>query len=242
VSTTIRVYVVDDHPVVREGLVSLLERAGEVNVVGHAGSGEVALCELRASTVDVVIVDDVLGDGMDGAELVQRLSGSPYGVHCLVLTSSNDGADLRELLNAGAVSVVSKCADTAVITRAVTTTAAGQPFFDHRVLQALVRPVARDHVPNDAFDVRERLILRCLAEGRSNREIAATLHVSPGSVKKYVSTLLRKLGVSHRTSAIAAAAERGLLDVVRAVPHPSTSLDTNEKSGQVATELVASWN
>lgn len=239
-----RVYVVDDHPVVREGLVALLARSADVTVVGHAATGEIALCELRAAPVDVVIVDAVLGEGMDGLELVQHLSGPPYAMNCLVLISGDDATDVRELLRAGAISVVSKCADTAAITKAVTTTAAGQPFFDHHVLQALVQPVARNHVPNDAFDVRERLILRCLAEGRSNREIAATLHVSPGSVKKYVSNLLRKLGVNHRTSAIAAAAERGLLDVVRAVPVPqmSTPIDAHRKSGQVATELVASWN
>jgi DNA-binding NarL/FixJ family response regulator len=236
-----RVYVVDDHPVVREGLVAMLDRAG-VTVVGHAVSGEVALCELRRTPVDVVIVDDVLEGGMDGTKLVQRLSEEPYSAHCLVLASSDDAADVRELLSAGAISVVSKCADAVTITKAVTTTAVGQPFFDHRALQALVKPVARDHVPNDAFDVRDRLILRCLADGRSNREIATTLQVSPGSVKKYVSNLLRKLGVNHRTSAIAAAAERGLLDVVRAVPQMSTPMDDRKKSGQVATELVASWN
>jgi DNA-binding NarL/FixJ family response regulator len=238
-----RVYIVDDHPVVREGLGALLASDPHIEVVGHAGSGEVALCELRRIDADVVVVDDVLdGSGIDSLQLIQKLRAAPYSLRCLVLTSSDNAFELRAFLEAGAISAVSKSVETAVIVRAVAVTGDGQPFFDHRVLQALVNRPAEPSVPNTAFDLRDRAILRSLAEGRSNREIAAMLCVSPSSAKKYVSSLLRKLGVSHRTSAIAAAAERGLLDVVRGVPTMSTPIDEPRKSGQLGTQLVASWD
>jgi DNA-binding NarL/FixJ family response regulator len=220
-----RVYVVDDHPVVREGLLAALKAEAGFDVVGQAGTGDIALCELRAVPADVVVVDDGLDGGIDSVELVRRLGAAPYSLSCLVLTSNETTAGLREFLAAGATSLVSKSVDVPLLVQAVATTATGQRFFDPRALRVLVQDPAPDRPAAADFDDRERLILRCLADGRSNREIAAILHVSTGSVKKYVSCLLHKLEVSHRTSAIAAAAELGLLDSVRPLPAQTTPSD-----------------
>lgn len=206
-----RVYVVDDHPVVRQGLHTVLSAEDDIEVVGHAGSGDIALCELAAMPVDVVVIDHQLASGMSGLRLLESLCSPPYSLRCLVLTTVVWSADVRALLGTGVAGVLSKSSDTAHIVTAVRNVASGQNFFDHHVLQALVHR-QDEPVPQERLDARDQMILGFLARGLSNREIALTMHVSPGAVKKYVSTVMRKLGVAHRTSAIAVAAARGLLD------------------------------
>ena len=206
-----RVYVVDDHPVVRHGLHAVLSTEDDIVVVGHAGSGDVALCELAATPVDVVVVDHQLASGMTGHRLLEALCAPPYSLRCLVLTADVWSGQMRALLATGVAGVLSKSSDVAHIVAAVRNVAGGQHYFDHHALQALVQH-EDDPMPTESFDARDRLILGFLASGLSNREIALTMHVSPSAAKKYVSILLRKLGVAHRTSAIAVAAARGLLD------------------------------
>lgn len=227
-----RVYVVDDHPVVRQGLHTVLSAEDDIVVVGHAGSGEIALCELAAMPVDVVVIDHQLASGTSGRRLLQSLCAPPYSLRCLVLTAAVWSSDVRGLLGAGVAGVLSKSSDVAHIVAAVRNVAGGQNYFDHDALQALVQ---RDDasVPGESLDARDRMILGFLASGLSNREIASTMHVSPGAVKKYVSVVLRKLGVAHRTSAIAVAAARGLLNDEEQ-PHPATS-----RSGQLPDQYVA---
>ena len=207
----IRVYVVDDHPVVRQGLDAVLSAEDDILVVGHAGSGDIALCELAATPVDVVIIDHQLADGVSGQRLLKSLCAPPYSLRCLVLTAAVWAADVRELLEAGVAGVMSKSSDVAQIVTAVRNVAGGQNYFDYPALQALAHR-GQDAAPQESLDARDRMILAYLASGMSNREIASTIHVSPSAVKKYVSIVLRKLGVAHRTSAIAVAAARGLLD------------------------------
>jgi two-component system, NarL family, response regulator DevR len=205
-----RVYVVDDHPVVRHGLQSALSAEDDIVVVGHAGSGDIALCELAAMPVDVVVIDHQLASGISGHRLLESLCAPPYSLRCLVLTAAVWPSDVRALLGTGVAGVLSKSSDVAHIVTAVRNVACGQNYFDHHALQALAHR-AEDLVPQESLDARDRMILGYLASGLSNREIASTMHCSPGAVKKHVSIVLRKLGVSHRTSAIAVAAARGLL-------------------------------
>jgi DNA-binding NarL/FixJ family response regulator len=233
VTHAIRVYVVDDHPVVRHGLHTVLSAEDDIVVVGHAGSGDIAMCELAATPVDVVVIDHQLASGMSGHRLLDSLCAPPYSLRCLVLTAVVGSSDVRALLGTGVAGVLSKSSDIHLIIAAVRNVASGQNYFDHHVLQALVQrqeePLARA-----SFDSRDRLVLGYLASGLSNREIALAMHVSSSSAKKYVSLVLRKLGVAHRTSAIAAAAARGLL-YDDEPPHRSVS-----KSGHLATPFVAS--
>jgi DNA-binding NarL/FixJ family response regulator len=206
-----RVYVVDDHPVVRHGLHNVLTAEDDIVMIGHAGSGDVALCELAATPVDVVIIDHQLASGMSGHRLLESLCAPPYSLRCLVLTAAVWSSDVRALLGTGVAGVLSKSSDIAHIVAAVRSVASGQSYFDHHALQALVQR-DDDPLPGESLDARDRLILGYLAGGLSNREIASTMHCSNGAVKKYVSIVLRKLGVAHRTSAIAVAAAHGLLE------------------------------
>jgi len=230
-----RVYVVDDHPVVRQGLHTVLSAEDDIVVAGHAGSGDIALCELAAMAVEVVVVDHQLASGISGHRLLESLCTPPYSLRCVVLTAAVWPSDVRALLETGVAGVLSKSSDIAHIVAAVRNVACGQNYFDHHALQALAQRT-EDRVPQQSLDARDRMILGYLASGLSNREIALAMQFSPGAVKKYVSIVLRKLGVSHRTSAIAVAAARGLLHDDEQ-PHPAAS-----KRGQLATQLVASWD
>jgi DNA-binding NarL/FixJ family response regulator len=230
------VYVVDDHPVVRQGLHTVLSAEEDIVVVGHAGSGDIALCELAAKAVDVVVIDHQLASGISGHRLLESLCASPYSLRCLVLTASVWSSDVRALLGTGVAGVLSKSSDVAHIVTAVRNVACGQNYFDHQALQALVHR-QDEPLPQESLDARDLMILGYLASGLSNREIASTIHVSPSAAKKYVSIVLRKLGVAHRTSAIAVAAARGLL-----VDEERRDSPFAQKSGQLATQLVASWD
>lgn len=228
-----RVYVVDDHPVVRQGLHTVLSAEPDIEVVGHAGNGDIALCELAAVPADVVVVDHQLASGLTGHRLLESLCTPPYSLRCLVLTAAVWSADVRDLLATGVAGVLSKSSDIPHIVAAVRNVASGQHYFDHHVLQALVQRET-DPEPKESFDARDRMILGYLASGLSNREIALTMHVSPSTAKKYVSIVLRKLGVAHRTSAIAVAAARGLLDEDEQ-PH----LAMSRTAGHVPAQLIA---
>ena len=232
VSHATRVYVVDDHPVVRQGLHAVLSAEADIEVVGHAGSGDLALCELAMTQVDVVVVDHQMASGLSGHRLLESLCAPPYSLRCLVLTAAVSSSDVRGLLGTGVAGVLSKSSDVAHIVTAVRNVAGGQNYFDHHALQALAHR-SEDLVPQESLDPRDRMILGYLASGMSNREIALTIHCSPSAVKKYVSIVLRKLGVAHRTSAIAVAAARGLLDDEEQ-PHAATP-----QSGRLPTQFGA---
>ena len=231
-----RVYVVDDHPVVRQGLHTVLSAEDDFVVVGHAGSGDIALCELVATAVDVVVIDHQMASGITGHRLLQSLCAPPYSLRCLVLTAAVWPSDVRELLEAGVAGVLSKSSDVAQIVTAVRNVACGQNYFDHQALQALAHR-AENAAPQESLDARDRMILGYLATGMSNREIASTMHCSTGAAKKYVSILLRKLGVAHRTSAIAVAAARGLLDEEEQ-PYPTVPKARSLQEQLVSTTAV----
>lgn len=233
VTATIRVYVVDDQPVVRQGLHAVLSAEDDIVVVGHAGSSDIAMCDLVTTTADVVVVDHQIASGLGGARLLRQLSAAPYALPCLVLTAAVTPAAVHELVDAGVAGVMSKSSDIEHIVAAVRSVVAGQHYFDHYVLQALVQRRS-DPAVTQSFDARDRLILGYLASGMSNPQIAAVMCVSSSSVKKYVSIVLRKLGVAHRASAVAAAAARGLLQDDMHV-HPAAA-----NSGHLATPFVAS--
>src|SRR3954466_9707854 len=106
-----RVYVVDDHPVVRQGLHAVLSAEDDIVVVGHAGSGDIAMCELAATPVDVVVMDHQLASGMSGHRLLEPLCAPPYSLRCLVLTAVVGATDVRALLATGVAGVLSKSSD-----------------------------------------------------------------------------------------------------------------------------------
>lgn len=213
--TALTVYLVDDHPVVCSGLDALLSSQEDVQVLGYAHSAELALCELRERPADVVIVDHRLGGTMDGVELCRRITQPPYLARCLAMSASADGGSVRDFVCAGASGFLLKHADPERIVDAVRTVGRGASFIDQRVAELIAQELnPSSRAAGLLLTAREREILDYVASGLSNREIALRLCVSTSSVKSYVSNLLRKLGVTHRTEAVAVAAREGLLALV----------------------------
>ncbi|MCU1591854.1 MAG: devR [Frankiales bacterium] len=212
----IRVFIVDDHPVVVAGLMSMLAEPADIEVVGNASNGEDALVALAMTPADVVLLDHRLGSGMDGVELCERLTQPPYLLRCLALSAGADGPTLRAFIAAAASGFLLKHADPERIVDAVRSVAGGSLFVDPRLTPLLMDEVGGNAARVASLTARERGVLRLMAAGLSNPQIATQLCVSTSSVKAYVSSVLRKLEARHRAEAVAIAAREGLLDIVGA--------------------------
>ena len=189
----ISVLIVDDHPVVRQGLRALLEVQDDIVVVGEAGDGRTAVSLATSLSPDIVLLDLKL-PGMDGLAVLQPLSAA--GLRVLVLTSATDPAAASQAVRAGAAGVVYKDIDPDALVRAIRSVHDGNVLLAPEAASSLVRGSAAN-----TLTPREREVLAAIAEGRSNREIARLLRVSEKTVKAHVSSVLAKLGVQDRTQA-----------------------------------------
>jgi len=189
----ISVLIVDDHPVVRQGLRALLEVQDDIVVVGEAGDGRAAVSLASSLSPDIVLLDLKL-PGMDGIALLQPLSAA--GLRVLVLTSATDPAAASQAVRAGAAGVLYKDIDPDALVRAIRSVHDGNVLLAPEAASSLVRGSAAS-----TLTPREREVLAAIAEGRSNREIARLLRVSEKTVKAHVSSVLAKLGVQDRTQA-----------------------------------------
>jgi DNA-binding NarL/FixJ family response regulator len=209
--TPIRVVVVDDHMVFREGLRALLGRVDEIEIVGEAATTQEAIEVAEALQPDVVLMDLHLPGG--GGELATAtiLSAHPE-VAVLVLTMHSDDGHLRHALNAGARGYLLKDAEPDAIIRAIVAVSEGQAIFDRgiagRVIAATASPDAEHPFP--ALTEREYEILDRLARGLPNNAIAARMGISVKTVQNNVSTILLKLGATDRAQAVALARDAGL--------------------------------
>lgn len=189
----ISVLIVDDHPVVRQGLRALLEVQDDIMVVGEAGDGRAAVSLATSLSPDIVLLDLKL-PGMDGIAVLQPLSAA--GLRVLVLTSATDPAAASQAVRAGAAGVVYKDIDPDALVRAIRSVHDGNVLLAPEAAGSLIRGSAAN-----TLTPREREVLAGIAEGRSNREIARLLRVSEKTVKAHVSSVLAKLGVQDRTQA-----------------------------------------
>jgi len=189
----ISVLIVDDHPVVRQGLRALLEVQDDITVVGEAGDGRAALSLATSLSPDIVLLDLKL-PGMDGIAVLQPLAAA--GLRVLVLTSATDPAAASQAVRAGASGVLYKDIDPDALVRAIRSVHDGNVLLAPEAAGSLVRGSAAN-----TLTPREREVLAGIAEGRSNREIARLLRVSEKTVKAHVSSVLAKLGVQDRTQA-----------------------------------------
>jgi DNA-binding NarL/FixJ family response regulator len=205
----ITVLLVDDHPVVRQGLRALLDVQDGITVVGEAGDGPSAL-SLAASLAPDVILLDLKLPGLDGIAVLGELGDSPSRV--LVLTSATDQASASRAMRSGAAGVVYKDIDPDALVRAIRSVHDGNVLLSQQAAGQLVRsaghPRAADGI--DQLTSREREVLAELAKGKSNREIARALTVSEKTVKAHVSAVLAKLGVQDRTQAAVLAVRHSL--------------------------------
>lgn len=209
----IRVYLVDDHPIVRKGLRALLEEQTDIVVVGEAGSGQQAISAALAARPDVVVMDISMPD-INGIEATRQLSGQARVV-ILSVHSSRDY--VGQALRAGAVGYVVKDAVLTDLVAAVRAAAAGHGFLSPTISGLLIEEYVRYSElasapdPLEALTPRERQVLQLVAHGRTSREIAALLHLSPKTVDIHRGNAMKKLDL-HRAADVAHFAQRhGLL-------------------------------
>jgi DNA-binding NarL/FixJ family response regulator len=210
--SAIRVLIADDHTLFRRGLVSLLNETGEFVVAGEAGSGPEAVRLASELRPDVVLMDVHMPDG-GGVAAVQALSGAAPSLPVIMLTVSDDDADLVGAIRAGAKGYFLKNAETDELYAALRRAASGQTVLDPALTERLFRRVAQAASTTEAVPLsfRETEILRLIAEGLTNREIALRLSVSENTVKTHVARIFEKLGTTNRNEAAALAKQRGWL-------------------------------
>lgn len=209
----IRILVVDDHPVVREGLIAMLGTQPDLAVVGEGGSGPEAVDAAVRLGPDVLLLDLEL-PGFDGVEVIRRLRGRQQSTRVVVLTAFDRDEQILGAIRAGAEGYLLKGAPREELFRAIRVVHQGGSLIAPVVASKLLRQVRDDP---SALTAREGEVLRLLAEGRSNKAIGRSLFVSERTVKFHVSSILAKLGVANRTQAAAVARERGLLRAPAAV-------------------------
>ena len=206
---TIRVFLLDDHEVVRRGVAALLEAEDDIEIVGEAGTAAQALARIPAAKPDVAILDVRLPDG-DGVGVCRELRSHMPGLACLMLTSFSDEEALFDAVMAGASGYVLKQIHGSDLTSAVRTVASGESLLDpHSTAQMLQRIRERQtrKDPLAALSDQERQILELIGEGLTNRQIGERLYLAEKTVKNYVSNLFTKLDMRRRTQAAAFVAQ-----------------------------------
>jgi DNA-binding NarL/FixJ family response regulator len=211
----IRLLIVDDQALFREGLRTLLSVQPGVEVVGEAGNGEEALRRAAALQPDVILMDLQM-PGMDGAAATRLLKKSQPSSKVIVLTTFDDDENVFEGLRAGAVGYLLKDTPSARLVEAIRLAARGESFLEPSVAAKVVSEFARlSPRPAEALaeplSERELEVLRLVARGASNKEIASELVIAEGTVKNHITSILAKLGVSDRTEAAIKARELGLI-------------------------------
>ncbi|MFF0548788.1 response regulator [Streptomyces sp. NPDC004311] len=203
----IRVFLLDDHEVVRRGLRDLLDSEPDISVVGEAGTAAQALARGPALRPDVAVLDVRLPDG-DGISVCRALRSAMPSLACLMLTSFDDEDALLDAIMAGAAGYVLKQIKGSDLVRAVRTVAAGRSMLDPdttaRLMRSLREPGAGTEPRDDRLaplSEREREVLELIGEGLTNRQIAERLHLSEKTVKNHISRILGKLGVERRVQA-----------------------------------------
>ena len=204
----IRLLLVDDHPVVRAGLRALLEGQPDLSVVGEAGEAQAVAALVAERRPDVVLMDLNLGPGAGGASLTAALQRLPDPPRILVLTTYDTEADILAAVEAGAVGYLLKDAPPEELLRAVRSTARGETVLAPAVAARLVR---RTTALGTVLTEREVAILKLLAEGLTNKEMAKSLFVSEATVKTHLSHIYTKLGVETRAGAVATAIEQRII-------------------------------
>jgi len=208
VGNAVRVFLLDDHEIVRRGVKELLEADGDLEVVGEAGTAGEAMARIPPTRPDVAVLDVRLPDG-DGVQVCREIRSAHPEIQCLMLTSFSDDEALFDAIMAGAAGYVLKQIRGTDLVGAVRTIASGQSLLDpeaaSRVMQRM-RDQAQRSDPLAGLTEQERRILELIGEGLTNRQIGERLFLAEKTVKNYVSALFAKLGMERRAQAAAYAA------------------------------------
>jgi DNA-binding NarL/FixJ family response regulator len=202
---TIRVLVVEDHNVVRQGLVALLNLVEGIQVVGEAGDGEEAIAQYRKHNPDVTLIDLRLPK-LGGVEVIQRVRANAPQARFVVLTTYDGDEDIYRALKSGAKAYLLKGMTTEELIATIREVHAGRSHIPPAIAERLA-----ERMGTEDLTPRESEVLEQIVSGKSNKEIATELAISEATVKTHINTLLGKLGVTDRTQAATAAIRRGIV-------------------------------
>ena len=214
-SAKIRILLADDHPVLRSGLEALLGLEDDVQVVGHASTGEEAVDKARLLRPDVVVMDLAM-PVMDGLEATRQIIAQDLGTKVLVLTSQTEEEYLLQVLEAGGSGFVRKTSADADLVNAIRTVARDEVFLYPSATRLLLRTYKEAREPHaesplEKLSEREREVLTLTAEGYSSAEIGKKLFLSPKTVDTYRARMMQKLGLTHRAELVRLALDTGML-------------------------------
>jgi two-component system, NarL family, response regulator len=203
----IRIVVADDHPIVREGIVSNLVQEREMKVVAEASDGVEALAAVRKFQPDIVLLD-LRMPAPDGIEILKRLSESNDLTKAIVMTTFESPEDIQRSMKAGARAYLLKDCSRQILIEAIRRVHSGEIYLPPSIAQKLV-----ERIQNPQLTQREMDVLFAMSAGKSNKEIGSQLFIAEGTVKTHVANLLKKLGVDSRMAAIRKAVQLGLVQM-----------------------------
>ena len=202
----IKVMIVDDHPIVRMGLTTMLYAFDDFDLIGEAGSGPETLAKCQKNTPDVILMDIVMPD-MDGLDTARAVLAQHPSVKIIMLTSFPAANLVEKAMDSGATGYLVKNAPIDALADAIRAAHAGHSIFAPEVTQALLETRTRGPKPGHDISQREREVLALVAEGLTNSEIADRLSISPATVRHHVSACISKLGAANRAQAAVLAVE-----------------------------------
>jgi two-component system NarL family response regulator len=204
---SIRIFIVDDHPVVRAGLTSMLGTQAGLEVVGSASSGEEALNILQRSGPDLLLLD-LRMPGMNGIDTLRAIKRAGHATRVIVLTSFETDEDIYRAVHAGAEGYLLKNTSQREMVEAIRAVAAGKRYIPRHIASRLAERMMRS-----SLTCRELEILKMLAKGLTNKQIGHALGISDNTVRNHVNSIIEKLEVSDRTEAATTAIQRGLIEI-----------------------------
>ncbi len=211
----IKILIADDHPVVREGLITMIKREPDFKVVGEATNGVEALDKAKELKPDVVLMDLRMPE-MDGVEAIRQISSAEPNIKFIILTTYSDDEYIFRGIEVGARAYLLKDAPRAELFKAIRAVYRGesliQPVVASKVLDRFAELSRQSQAP-ETLSERELEVLRLMAKGDANKEIAAQLHITDSTVKTHISSIFQKLSAKDRTEAVMIAIRRGIIKI-----------------------------